>query len=407
MAKNQFKLVNRGILAGAMLSVAALLSSCSKEDMKGPQTPDTSFTESQAKDGQYIPNQYLVTLKSDAQSPAEQAYQISDRASRIFTENHINFNTIAKDDIFDGIVKGFIAHISDAEAAQLKNDPRVANIEQDQVVSCGTVVTGVLTTANGTQTTPWGISKIGGAGDGTGKTAWIIDSGIDPNHTDLNVDKTRSASFLISGQAGTITSPWDEFGHGTRVAGILGAKNNDYGTVGVAANATLVSVRVLDKNGAGTLGGLYKGINYVYNNGKAGDVANISILGGASLTIDNAVKSLAAKGVFVAIAAGNSAVNCSNNSPQRVNATNVYTVSAMDQNGAFWSSSDYGQPVDFTAPGVNVYSTMLGGGYGYGTGTSFASPYLAGILLLTDGHPSKYGYVTGDKDSYTDPIAHR
>src|SRR5678815_3248042 len=111
-----------------------------------------------------------------------------------------------------------------------------------------------------------------GYGDGTGKTAWIIDSGIDFDHPDLNVDVKRSKSFLTGN-----TSADDENGHGTHVAGIIGAKNNNFGVLGVASGANLVSLRVLDKDGNGTLSSIIQALAYVNANGKAGDVVNMSI----------------------------------------------------------------------------------------------------------------------------------
>src|SRR5205814_10635580 len=105
-----------------------------------------------------------------------------------------------------------------------------------------------------------------------GKVAWIIDTGIDLTHPDLNVDVSRSASFLFGGK--NFRSPNDENGHGTHVSGTIAAKNNTIGVVGVAANAWLVAVRVLDQNGSGTVSGGINGVDYVATNGKAGDAAN-------------------------------------------------------------------------------------------------------------------------------------
>lgn len=246
---------------------------------------------------------------------------------------------------------------------------------------------------------PWHIA-MNGFGDGTGKTVWVIDSGIDTDHPDLNVDFQRSAS-LIYGDA----SIEDGFGHGTSVAGIIAAKNNGTGMVGVAANATVVALRVFDNTGYGTVSRAISAVNYVVNMAKPGDVVNMSLGAGISSTLDNAVTTAASRGILFAIAAGNSATDCSLNSPARVNATGVYTVSAMDRYQNFWSSSSYGTPVDYAAPGVSVTSTRIGGGIGSaGSGTSFASPHVAGILLLR-GEVFSQGIVNGDKDSWPDPIA--
>jgi subtilisin family serine protease len=239
-----------------------------------------------------------------------------------------------------------------------------------------------------------------GFGDGTGKTVWVIDSGVDTDHPDLNVDLTRSASMIYN-----ISSVEDGFGHGTSVAGVIAAKNNGSGIVGVAANATIVAVRVFDDAGAGTMSRAISAVNYVINNAQAGDVVNMSLGGSTSTTLDDAVRLAASKGILFAIAAGNSGVDCTYNSPARVDASGVYTVSAMDKYMNFWSSSNYGAPVDFTAPGVNVTVTTIGGGFAGGAyGTSFAAPHVAGILLLR-GTVYSQGLVSGDKDSWPDPIA--
>ncbi|MBX0332027.1 S8 family serine peptidase [Pontibacter sp. HSC-14F20] len=249
------------------------------------------------------------------------------------------------------------------------------------------------------ETLPWNI-EMNGYGDGTGKTVWIIDSGIDTDHPDLNVDFQRSAS-LIYGDA----SIEDGFGHGTKVAGIIAAKNNGSGVVGVAADANIVALRVFDNTGYGTVSRAISAVNYVINMAKPGDVVNMSLGSGISSTLDNAVTTAAGRGILFAIAAGNSATDCSVNSPARVNAPGVYTVSAMDQYQNFWSSSNYGAPVDYAAPGVNISSTRIGGGFGSaGSGTSLAAPHVAGILLLR-GEVFSQGIVNGDKDSWPDSIA--
>jgi subtilisin family serine protease len=239
-----------------------------------------------------------------------------------------------------------------------------------------------------------------GYGDGTGKTVWIIDSGIDTDHPDLNIDLTRSTSMIYG-----ISSVEDGYGHGTAVAGVIAAKNNGTGMVGVAANATIVALRVFDDAGNGTMSRAISAVNYVINYGKPGDVINLSLGGGISSTMDDMVMTAASRGIHVVIAAGNSAVDCSYNSPARVDAPGVYTVSAMDRYARFWSSSNFGAPVDYTAPGVGITVTSIGGGISTGaSGTSYAAPHVAGILLLR-GEVFMQGVVSGDKDSWPDPIA--
>jgi subtilisin family serine protease len=302
--------------------------------------------------------------------------------------------------------------MSPSEASKLKNDPRVKSVDRDMLVNAAQGSLEVMaqdgTSATTGQIISWGISKIGGAGDGTGKTAWIIDSGIDFNHPDLNVDKTRSKSFLTSDMGGNWSSATDEYGHGTQVAGIIGAKNDGQGAVGVAAGANLVSLRIMNHAGQCYSSALIKALNHVYTYGKAGDVVNLSVAFAANGTIDYYVQKVASRGIFVAIAAGNNNADVSTKSPARVNGTNIYTVSGMTSNGARWTSSNYGATtIDFAAASVDIYTTNKGGGYTTVGGTSMASPHVAGILLLNGGKVNNGGTITGDVDGKADVIAKR
>lgn len=250
------------------------------------------------------------------------------------------------------------------------------------------------------ETVPWNIERVG-YGDGTGKTVWVIDSGIDTDHADLNVDLSRSYSFIYGNP-----SIEDGFGHGTSVAGVIAAKNNGSGMIGVASNATVVALRVFDDAGAGTVSRAISAVNYIASNAKPGDVVNMSLGSGISSTLDNAVMTAASKGILFSIAAGNSGVDCSGSSPARVNAPGVYTISAMDMYNNLWASSNFGAGVDFAAPGVSVGATSKNGSFGATGyyGTSFAAPHVAGVLLLR-GEVFSQGTITGDKDSTPDPIA--
>ncbi|MGZ3938691.1 MAG: S8 family serine peptidase, partial [Flavisolibacter sp.] len=243
-----------------------------------------------------------------------------------------------------------------------------------------------------------------GYGDGTGKTAWIVDSGIDFNHPDLNVDQVRSKSFLPDN-----TSADDENGHGTHVAGIIGAKNNDIGVLGVASGATLVSLRVLDKDGNGKLSSIIEALSYVSANAKPGDVVNLSF--GEEETsdvLDQQVQAIGAKGIFVAIAAGNDSKAADLYSPGRANGDNIFTVSAVDSLDNFASFSNFGNDVvDFAAPGVRILSTYKGGQYAKMSGTSMATPHVAGLLLLEGRKISYSGTALNDPDGTPDKIVHK
>lgn len=246
-----------------------------------------------------------------------------------------------------------------------------------------------------TQETPWGITRVnGGATYNGSNVAWVLDSGIDLDHEDLNVDVARSISY-VRGDAD------DQNGHGTHVAGTIAAIDNDRGVVGVAAGATVVSVRVLDRRGSGSYSGIIAGVDYVAANGASGDVANMSLGGGRSQALNDAVEAAASGGIRFVLAAGNESTDASTKSPASANGANVYTIASSTSSDGFSSFSNYGRPpVDFIEPGSAIRSTWKGNGYNTISGTSMAAPHAAGLLLL--GPIRNGGSITGpDGDSYT------
>jgi subtilisin family serine protease len=298
--------------------------------------------------------------------------------------------------------RGFTAAVPLEQLRRLSADPRVELIERDHIVTLDLPreMAKPGSGGGGAQSTPWGITRVGGAGDGTGKTAWIIDSGIDMNHADLNTSKACHIHF-----AGN--SPSDGNGHGTHVAGTVAAKNNGQDVVGVAANAYVCSVRVLGNSGSGSYSGIIAGVNYVAANAGSGDVANMSLGGtGTNATLEAAVADVASLGVKMVLAAGNSGVHANGFTPARVNGNNIYTISATASNDCMASWSNYGNPpVDYAAPGVSILSTKKGGGTTTMSGTSMAAPHVAGILLL--GGVRASGNASCDPDGNPDPIASR
>ncbi|AOL95536.1 S8 family serine peptidase [Porphyrobacter sp. LM 6] len=303
--------------------------------------------------------------------------------------------------VYTKALRGFSVRASAQGIANMRaKNPSIRYCEQDQVVTAIQTKGGKPgggTTTQPPQEVPWGITRVRGGAAGTFATAWVIDSGIQLDHPDLNVDTARSRSFL------TDTSPNDANGHGTHVAGTIAAINNTIGVVGVAPGARVVAVRVLDRRGSGSNSGVIAGVDYVAQNGRAGDVANMSLGGGVSSALDTAVINAAATGVRFAVAAGNSSANAANYSPARANGTNVYTVSSF-ANGDSWSSfSNYGNPpIDFAEPGSSIKSTWIGSTYNTISGTSMATPHLAGILL--QGPVGNGGIVNFDPDGKPDTI---
>jgi subtilisin family serine protease len=254
------------------------------------------------------------------------------------------------------------------------------------------------------QTTPPGITRVGGPTKYlSGSKAWIIDTGIDLDHPDLNVDAASGRTFVPR-----TTTPEDDNGHGTHCAGIVAAIDNTIGVVGVAAGATVVPIKVLDKRGSGAYSTIIAGVDHVAANASTGDVANMSLGGGAYEPIDLAVIAMAEAGVHVSLAAGNESDDANNHSPARAEGDNIYTISAC-ASGDIWASfSNYGNPpIDYCAPGVSIYSTYKNGGYATMSGTSMAAPHACGVLLHTNGNPNSDGTVNGDPDGNPDPIIHK
>ncbi|HVK39895.1 MAG TPA: S8 family serine peptidase [Candidatus Kapabacteria bacterium] len=373
------------LLPLALIASSLILAGCevgAPTSDAGPVPSDNSLARP------VIPGHYIVVL-DDAIAPSG-VRSVAERLTALAG------GTIGV--IYSHALRGFSIETTARGAAIIARDARVRRVEQDIVVTARPTE-GKLTGRNKAQDTSWGTTRVGGSHDGTGRRAWIIDSGIDLDHPDLRVDTEHAATFV----AGT-SSADDQNGHGTHVAGIVGALNNAIGSIGVAAGATVVPVRVLDRRGNGEASWVIAGIDYVLANAAAGDVANLSFGAGLTPTIDEAVLRLAGAGIRIAIAAGNDGANCAFVSPARVNHANVYTVSAIDASDRFASFSNYGAGiVDIAAPGVEILSSRRGGGVVSMTGTSMAAPHVAGLLLLGSLHTS--GTAVGDVDGQPDPIA--
>lgn len=314
--------------------------------------------------------------------------------------------------VYSHSIRGFSASANSAAQLQARN-PNIAYCEQDQEMAAiqggpfDFRELGKPSAPAPAQSIPWGVTRVkGGAGTGSGTgTAWVLDTGIDLDHPDLNVDSSRSRSFTRESTAD------DGHGHGSHVAGTIGAKDNSIGVVGVSPGATLVAVKVLTRTGSGSNSGVIAGVDYVAANGGNGDVANMSLGGGVSTALDQAVIAAAATGVKFTLAAGNESEHANNHSPARANGPNVYTVSSFAKGASAtdtddpWSSfSNFGNPpVDFAEPGSSIPSTYKNGGYATMSGTSMAAPHLAGILL-TRSTPGSGGTVDGDPDGNPDTI---
>ncbi len=385
------------------LLTAAMLYACNVNE---PGTQSENLNQQEfATVGTTIPDKYIVVLKS---KPSDKGMPANVKARVIALLEANGASATAIEHIYSKALTGFSAKLSAAQYKKLVANPNVDYIEADQLVNIvqkkGGKPGGGTTTPQPVQSTPWGITALGGAGNGVGKTAWIIDTGIDLTHPDLSVNSSKGFSAFTSGKDRGFN---DGNGHGTHVAGTVAALNNNIGVVGVAAGASVVPVKVLSSSGSGSNSGVIAGIEWVAANGKAGDVANMSLGGGISTALDQAVVNASnLSGVKFTLAAGNESDNANNHSPARANGPLIYTVSAHDINNNFASFSNFGNPpIDVCAPGVSIKSTWLSGGYNTISGTSMATPHVAGLLLLGD--LTTQGTVNQDRDSSPDPLAHR
>ncbi|MFD2566211.1 S8 family serine peptidase [Pseudotenacibaculum haliotis] len=423
--KIQLTKINRKSLVKyvAIAAFAGVFIGCQTEsdDTPDPLNFDDTPTFTQSRSTPIV-GQYIVTLKkgtfTSVSGKGKANYQrakasFKREALNLFKETNITEENIKE--TFGFALEGFSAKLSEEQLKALRNDPNVISVEQDYyVVQNFPVIKAKPPGAgngngggggNDPQQTPYGITRVSAGQTYTGsKTAWIIDSGIDLDHPDLNVDAARSVSYDTRD-----SNPNDDHGHGTHVAGTVAAIDNSEGVVGVAAGTTVVAVRVVNRRGGGSASWCVSGVDYVAANASPGDVANMSLGYPANTAIDNAVLNAASLGIDFALAAGNDGAHAGTGpspSPARVNGPNIYTVSAMNSSDNFASFSNYGNPpVDYCAPGVSVLSCWKGGGYNTISGTSMASPHVAGLLIW--GNISTSGTVNGDPDGNPDPIASR
>lgn len=405
-----------------MFMLAALFYSCSTTEDQGL----TELADEPSKE-QEIPGKYIVTFHGDYLPSGRMGEPVfTDRAAKIeYSSRKANLslakmrsffqsNQIAEEKVshhYTAAISGFAAELTDEEVKRLKANPDVSSVEPDREVfmqefwveGVDTREEAIAKAAVSRQTT-CAINNAGGAGNGSGSNTWIwvVDSGIDLDHPDLNV--VTNSSYARSFVGGTAN---DCNGHGTHVAGISGAVANSIGVRGVSAGAPVVPVRVFGCSGGSSSSTIIAGIDHVAANDISGDVMNLSLGGyygsgcASGSAYISAINRVANGGTRVAIAAGNSSDNANFYQPACINRSNVYTVASMTCSKSFSSFSNYGVgPIDWIATGSSVYSTYLNGGYATLSGTSMASPVVAGILHQRNAAPRQCGTVTRSGVTY-------
>jgi subtilisin family serine protease len=337
-----------------------------------------------------IPNQYIVVLKDEVASPADFGAPV-------------RFRGVTVQHVYSSALKGFAATIPPDQVEAVRRDPRVDFISPDRRVYAFA------------QTLPTGVNRInaerpfaGSYNRGAGINVAVLDTGVDLTHPDLNIHPTLRKNCMGSG------APNDGNGHGTHVAGIIAAKDNGSGVVGVASSAKVVPVKVLGNDGSGTWSSVICGVDYVTANASKIKVANMSLGGSGSDSPSNSAcnnaigdamhkaicKSVKA-GVTYVVAAGNAGSDLQYSVPAAYDEVIAVTALADSDGKACGNgpATAYGPDDTFAsfsnyatlsadkarllgAPGVSIYSTYRGGGYIYLSGTSMASPHVAGAAAL-------------------------
>lgn len=302
---------------------------------------------------------------------------------------------------------GFAGQIPEKRLALLKQDADVDSVTLDAPVHAIGKPSGGGTAAP--QTVPWGVQRIGARSAfnmGAGIDVYVMDTGIDSNHADLQAHLGNGYAVETCAAKSCLV-PWDDdHGHGTHVSGTIGAIDNGIDVVGVAPEVTLHAVKVLNKRGSGTISGIISGINWaageVLARGGAA-VANMSLGGAGSKTgtctptgftgSDNFHKAICNaknQGIVFAVAAGNEGADAQNSTPAAYDDA-VLTVSATTgaDDWPYWSNwgdntgtFNMAAPVVIAAPGVSIPSTRMGGGTALMSGTSMATPHVAGVAAL-------------------------
>jgi aqualysin 1 len=314
-----------------------------------------------------VPDQYIVVLEESAAGPLGR-FNFAGQAAEALAAAYGG----QVQHVYGAALNGFSVRMPEAAARRLSEDPRVLYVEEDGIVTLS------ATQSNAT----WGLDRIDQRDrplsgtytynwTGSGVRAYVIDTGIRTSHSQFG--GRASNVYDVSGGSGS-----DCNGHGTHVAGTIGGS-----TYGVAKSSLPRGVKVFSGcTGSTSISNIVAGVNWVTSNHIKPAVANMSLGGGASSSLDTAVNNLINAGVPVAVAAGNSNVDACGTSPARV--ANAITVGSTTSSDARSSFSNYGTCLDIFAPGSSITSAWYTSDTATNTisGTSMASPHVAGVAAL-------------------------
>lgn len=342
-----------------------------------------------------IPNEYIAIFKKPVTDPSLQlvlgyigSNHISNQQAKATTVRFLNlaFPYLGMDaNALQSITEDrMVLTIKDpAKLEMAKKDPKFKRLVKNYIITTDFHDPTPITIP--AEKADWGVCTLGRCpknNTSSTKKVWLIDTGVDGNHTELNVDKSLSRSFVDGVNYDDVNG--NEDWHGTHVAGIIGAKQNGVGIVGVIPNVSIVALKVIHKKDF-KYAGYLDALTYVFEKAGAGDVLNLSIdeTIGDPAEIE-AIKDIASKGVFVVISAGNSQkdVDLHHIFPATITGDKIYAIASFDQGKTFSNFSNYGSSVSYCAPGGSITSCMPGNRYGIDSGTSMAAPHVTGILLL-------------------------